>query len=239
MRKAPWLKDIKRLSYADMTWSLVWLTIYVCFLCLDIVFPNFIGTAVLKYAGIFLCVVYAHAKYRKDYNLQLALAFTLLADTILVWTPFAVAGVFVFCFAQFMHFTRLTKLSYFTLGIYCGVLSLILAIAVVLGLQPIYAIGIVYGVELISNLVMATKDHLRHKQSFNARCAFYGFILFICCDVCVAIRFIAIDTQFPDNFIPLVSFLVWVFYFPSQILIANSGNIHAENLQKSELSDKI
>jgi len=46
---------------------------------------------------------------KKYYFLELALGFTLLADTILAINNTAIIGVFVFCFAQFFHLTRLKK----------------------------------------------------------------------------------------------------------------------------------
>ena len=120
-----WLGDFKRLSYVDMKWLIIWVSIYISFLFLDLLVPNFVGTAIIKYAGIFLCVIYANKKYRHDYLLQLALLFTFLADTILVWTPFTVPGVFVFSFAQFMHLMRQTKLEPKALGYYACAISML------------------------------------------------------------------------------------------------------------------
>ncbi len=219
-----WIGDFKRLSYVDMKWLIIWASIYISFLFLDLIVPNFIGTSVIKYAGIFLCVIYANKKYRKDYLLQLALLFTFLADTILVWTPFVVPGVFVFSFAQFMHLMRLTKLEPKALGYYVCAISLLCALGVAFGLEPIYAIATVYGLLLICNLVTAAKNNSKNNRRFQTRCAFYGFIAFICCDACVALRFLILDGALPPFFLPILSYLVWFFYYPSQVLIANSSN---------------
>lgn len=223
MRTPTWWKDYQRLSYIDPHWLIIWVAIYVAFLCMDIFLPGFAGSPLLKYIGIFLCIVYANQKYRTDYNLQLALLFTFLADTILVWTPHMIAGVYVFCFAQFMHLTRLTKLPYISLCIYAGGLSLFFALAIANGLDPIYAVATVYGIQLICNVVMSVKLWRANSKHFRTRCAFYGFIAFLCCDICVALRFLAIDGALPSAIIPTVAFLVWVFYYPSQVLIANSS----------------
>ncbi len=225
MRVPTWWKDYKRLSYIDPIWLFIWIVIYVTFLLSDIFFPNFWGSAVIKYAGIFLCIVYAHQKYRDDYTLQLALLFTFLADTILVWTPFTLAGVYVFSFAQFMHLSRLTKLPNISLCIYACGISFFFALSIIFGLEPIYAIATVYGLELICNLVISAKNWRQNSKQFSTRCAFYGFLAFICCDICVALRFVALDGVLPAFLIPTVSFLVWVFYYPSQVLIANSSTM--------------
>ena len=214
-----------RLIYMDSRWLVIWVLIYVTFLVLDIALPVFWGSALLKYIGIFLCIVYANQKYNKDYNLQLALLFTFLADTILVWTPYAIVGVYIFCIAQFLHLTRLTKLSNIALASYAMILTFIFGICVALGLEPFYAIATVYAIELISNVTVSAQRYSSEQKSFRARCSFYGFIAFLCCDICVALRFLAMQGSLPDNIIPLVSYLVWVFYYPSQVLIANSSTM--------------
>ena len=239
MRAPTWWKDYRRLSYIDSRWLIIWVTIYITFLCLDIIFPNFIGSALIKYIGIFLCIAYANQKYHEDYNLQLALLFTFLADTILVWTPFALAGVYVFCFAQFMHLTRLTKLPYISLCIYAGGLSLFFALCIANGLEPIYAIATVYGLQLICNIIMSIKLWRSNSKHFRTRCAFYGFIAFFCCDLCVALRFMALDGALPITIIPTVSFLVWVFYYPSQVLIANSSTMEPSSRRKIAKNKRI
>lgn len=225
MRVPTWWKDFQRLSFIDTHWLIIWVTIYITFLSLDIFYPGFWGSALIKYIGIFLCFVYTNQKYRTDYTLQIAILFTLLADTILVWTPFTIGGVYVFCFAQFMHLIRLTKLPHISLSIYAAALSIFFALSIANGLKPIYAIATVYGIELICNIVMTIKNWRMNSKHFRTRCAFYGFLAFFCCDFCVGTRFMALDGALPAYIIPTVSFLVWVFYYPSQVLIANSSTM--------------
>ena len=239
MRTPTWWKDYQRISYVDPHWLIIWVAIYVAFLCMDIFLPGFAGSPLLKYIGIFLCVVYANQKYHTDYNLQLAILFTFLADTILVWTPYTIAGVYVFCFAQFMHLTRLTKLPYISLCIYAGGLSLFFALAIANGLDPIYAVATVYGIQLICNVVMSVKLWRANSKHFRTRCAFYGFIAFLCCDICVALRFLALDGALPAAIIPTVAFLVWVFYYPSQVLIANSSTREPSERRKIAKTKRI
>lgn len=232
MRTPSWWNDIKRINYIDTRWLIIWAAIYLSFLLLDIFFPNFWGSALLKYLGIFLCIVYANQKFKKDYALELALLFTFLADTILVWTPYTLAGVYVFSFAQFMHLTRLTKLSQSALGIYALALSIFFALTITQGLSPIIAAATIYGLELICNIVMSAKRYRNGNKHFRARCALYGFICFFCCDLCVALRFLSINQILPAAIIPLTSFLVWVFYYPSQIMIANSSTMEPTTRSK-------
>ena len=143
------------------------------------------------------------------------------------------------CFAQFMHLTRLTKLSQSALGIYALAISVFFALTITQGLQPIIAIATIYGLELICNLVMSIKNYRADRKSFRARCAFYGFTCFICCDMCVALRFLTLNNIIPAIALPLTSFLVWVFYYPSQVLIANSSNLEPTKRTKFAKNKRI
>ena len=96
----------------------------------------------------------------------------------------------------------------------------------------IYAIATIYGIELICNIIISIKNYRQNKHSFPVRCAFYGFIAFFCCDLCVALRFLSLGGILPDAFLPLTSFLVWVFYYPSQVLIANSSTLEPTKKQR-------
>lgn len=215
----------------DKRWLIVWIFIYVGFLTLDIFFPNYWGSALLKYTGIFLCVVYAYKKYRNDTKLILALFLTLLADTVLVWTDMTVLGVFIFCFAQFMHFLRLTRLSKKHLGAFTLVISLPTIVSAFHGDRIIYSLAALYGGLLISNLAMSASRFHEDRQNICARCAFYGFIAFICCDFCVGLRYVMLDGAVPADILPVVAVLVWAFYYPSQVLLANSS-LYKESVKR-------
>ena len=123
-----------------------------------------------------------------------------------------------------MHLMRQTKLEPKALGYYVSAISLLCALGIAFGLQPIYAIATVYGLLLICNLVTAAKNNRQNSRRFQTRCALYGFIAFICCDICVALRFLILDGIMPAFYLPILSYLVWFFYYPSQVLIANSSN---------------
>ncbi|MBR6134633.1 hypothetical protein IKQ38_04100 [Candidatus Saccharibacteria bacterium] len=214
----------------DKRWLIVWIFIYVGFLTLDIFFPGYWGSALLKYTGVFLCVVYAYKKYRNDTKLILALFLTLLADTVLVWTDMTVLGVFIFCFAQFMHFLRLTRLNKKHLGAFTLVISLLTIVSAFRGDEIIYSLAALYGGLLISNLAMSASRFHEDRQNICARCAFYGFIAFLGCDLCVGLRYVMLDGAMPADILPIIAILVWAFYYPSQVLLANSS-LHKESVK--------
>lgn len=214
----------------DKRWLIVWIFIYVGFLTLDIFFPGYWGSALLKYTGVFLCVVYAYKKYRNDTKLILALFLTLLADTVLVWTDMTVLGVFIFCFAQFMHFLRLTRLNKKHLGAFTLVISLLTIVSAFRGDEIIYSLAALYGGLLISNITMSASRFREDRQNICARCAFYGFIAFLGCDLCVGLRYVMLDGAMPADILPIIAILVWAFYYPSQVLLANSS-LHKESVK--------
>ena len=218
-----WWEDIKRIPNIDTRWLLTWMIIYASFIILDLFFPFFYGTNLIKYIGIFLCIIYAYQKYYSDTLLIIALFLTFLADTILVWTDWAVLGVFIFCFAQFMHLMRHFKAKRRVIIAYAIGIAAIYFIIIWQGMEPIFAIGTIYGLMLFSNLAAAFRRYRTNPKILRARCGFYGFIAFVCCDLCVGLRFIMLHGIISARFLPLVAFLVWVFYYPSQVLIANSS----------------
>ena len=216
--------DFQRVSKIDTSWFVVWMVIYSGFILLDIFMPGFWGSTLLKYTGIFLCVVYAHRKFPTDVLLSVALLLTFCSDTILVWTPFEWLGVFVFCFAQFRHTIRLTKASWKTIALYAGGLISAYIVARLRGIDALYAIAGFYAITLVMNVAIAIRNYRKDKKDFRTRCAFYGFLCFLGCDLCVGIRHLILDGLIDVALLPLVGFLVWVFYYPSQVILANSSN---------------
>ena len=229
MRKLfAYLKTINRY------WLITWATIYFSFLILDIIWNGSIPVTIIKYTGIVLCLVYAIKKWPKDYLLQIALAFTLLADTILVFDHTATLGVFVFCIAQFFHLARLNSF-YFNPKIfivYLLIIGLVVLFGLVEHLDPRYPLAGVYLCTLIYNVVEAIIWN-KSKKSTPAICALAGFILFLCCDINVGISYFSSIGDLPMMLFAPANYLAWAFYYPSQVLISNSSKEnHFKNVSK-------
>ena len=255
-----WLK--KLLDYAiniDMIWLVIWGTIFVSFVVLDSIFQTaypgedvfwglqlgdhpvmikvvgngtFIGVTALKYIGIVLSFVYARRKFPNDHTLQIALMFTLLADTILTLDNVSVFGVLAFCFAQYFHIVRFTKTQPRVFAAY----SLIVALLIMYGhyshIPNMFILAGIYGFCLINNIILAfrwwntvRKDHKNRtdKEIVASTCAFYGFILFILCDINVALSYLSVTGAIPIFIARYANFFAWLFYYPSQVLISNSS----------------
>jgi len=213
------------LKTIDGRWYIIWGSIYVSFLSLDILFPSSSGSSIIKYTGIFLCLIYAYQRSRKDHLLILALLFTLLADTILVWTNQFVFGIFVFCFAHFFHMTRFAKTSpKFLLMFYLIVVSIFL-FATLHDIPAVYAIAFVYAMSLLTNVFLSIRWYRHDRKNPHAFAAAIGFILFLLCDTSVAIQHFSDQGVFTPFLFPIATYLVWLFYYPSQVLISNSSTL--------------
>jgi len=210
---------------------------------------TFIGVTVLKIAGIFLSFVYAFSKFRKDYTLQIALLFTFLADILLLLDNSSAVGVFVFCLAQYFHLARFKNFNPKYFIFYNFFLASVIIIAHFTFIPSIYILGFIYAITLLLNIYTT---HYWHKKSerelfefkdnnqntpdsnqkltrlartkISSDCAFFGFLLFLFCDINVALSFIARTHFAPVVLVKLFNFFAWAFYYPSQVLISNSSD---------------
>ena len=272
-----WLK--KLLDYTvkiDMIWLVIWGTIFVSFVVLDSIFQTaypgkdvfwefslgdhpamvkvidngtFIGVTVLKYLGIILSLAYARKKFPRDYLLQIALLFTLLADTILMLDNISVFGVLAFCFAQYFHIARFTKTNPQFFAGYSLSIILILMFGYFNHVPEMYMLALIYGACLFCNVILAYRwwkkirtkptDHT-DREIVSATCAYYGFILFAMCDVNVALSYLSVTGVLPLFVARYVNFFAWFFYYPSQVLLSNSSFITRKpsKIKKKVVLDK-
>lgn len=213
------------LHQVDRIWRLIWIITFAGFVTLDVFFPNFFGVTFLKLLGIGLCLVYVVQKYYDDHLLQLAFAATFIADLLLAVNNTSIFGVFTFSIAQFLHFSRLKKLRLKTIIIIASLITIFFIIFSAFSLYSIVLMGAIYAFFLISNIILAREwfKLARGNKKNPAFCAYSGFILFACCDLCVAGSFFSGIHAAPFIFKRLFDFFAWVFYYPSQVLISNSS----------------
>ena len=234
MLKTLW-QDYRKLSNSDGKWVAICSLIYISFLLLDVLNPGTISSAILKYVGIFLCVVYAYSKHHRDTALTLAILFTLLSDTFLVWTTQEFLGVACFCLAQFIHLRRFKRPNQKYFGFSLILAFIALSVFYHGKAELIYIASMFYAILLATNFVLSAKNFFKPASTIHDRWGFYGFTLFVCCDICVALRHIMLDGIISNSGLPLVNFLVWFFYYPSQVFIASSSNI--KSTEKSRKTD--
>ena len=194
--------------------------VYAAFLAMDL--AGLGGLSIWpKYAGILLCAAFAcRCALRGGDRLVLpALALTALADLfLLVLNRYYPLGVAIFLVVQTLYLLRLRRDGADSaLWLRAG-LALILALAVYgLGmLSPLNLLVCLYFSQLLSNTCLAWTVKGRSQRLFAL-----GLTLFVGCDVCVGL--FNLSGLVPDALYQFARVGMWLFYLPSQVLIALSA----------------
>lgn len=194
--------------------------LYAAFLTLDA--RDLSGSDVwLKYAGILLCLAFSvwAAVRGGDRLTPIALTLTAAADSLLLVADAHYAlGVLIFLGAQSAYLIRLRRAS----GRTFYALRLLLPLAAGIALyalgeaSPLNLLAGLYFSQLVCNTAIAWTLPARPFRILAA-----GLTLFIGCDVCVG-AFNAPALVGPGLW-RAASFGMWLFYLPSQVLIALSA----------------
>ena len=194
--------------------------LYAAFLALDL--AGLGGLSIWpKYAGVLLCVVFAclWAARGGDRLVPPALALTALADLfLLVLNRHYGVGVAIFLAVQTLYLIRLRRDGSDSAPWLRAGLALILALAVYgLGLlSPLNLLVCLYFSQLLSNTCLAWTVKGRSQRLFAL-----GLTLFVGCDVCVGL--FNLSGLVPDALYHFARVGMWLFYLPSQVLIALSA----------------
>ena len=194
--------------------------LYALFLSMDLTALRG-QTVPIKYSGILLCLGFAllaRVKWGGDWLVPLALALTAGADWfLLVRGDHYALGIALFLCVQTVYYLRLRRAG---APAACP-LRAGLALAAGLGLYllnlatPVNLLAGLYFSQLLSNTILAWTRPGRRWRLFAL-----GLTLFVGCDTCVGL-FNALPAASP--LYPAVSFGMWLFYLPSQVLIALSA----------------
>ena len=172
--------------------------LYLLFIYLDFspLFPG-VSTDILKY--IFMLNAFLLSLMGKNRFVCIGLFLTLLCDAFLLFTDRYFIGILIFCFVHvvyiYMQKRELKKQ---------GALLPVLAPSVI-------SIGMIYAGLFGFDLYTAWKN-LKISPSRKTRLFFTALCLFACCDICTAL--------YQVTGISVLASFIWVFYGPSQILIA-------------------
>ncbi len=204
-------------------WEVAFVVIYSGFLILDLAYPHFFGTTILKLAGILACFVHAAVNFTKNKILVVALGLTFLADLVLAKNNSSTVGIVIFSFAQLFHLARLKSWEIRTIAKYALIMFAILVAGLLLELEMTVIAVVVYAGILLANVL--TSINLFRKVPI--RPVLYiccGFILFLACDCCAAASYLSLIGLVPAAIYEVANFLAWVFYYPSQVFISNSSD---------------
>lgn len=195
--------------------------------------PNPINS-ISAFISIALCFLFVLSGFRKDFDYLfsiLALAATVTADVFLVLflQQNRLAGMVAFLFAQIFYAVKISLYKQKTLTrIICLAIRILFVIigsiaAKLLlkdGCDALAIISVIYYINLLLNTIHA----------FICRKWFFavGLVLFSLCDICIGLQVMASGYLPipPDSFLFKIAFpgfdLPWVFYLPSQVIIALS-----------------
>lgn len=192
-------------------------TLYAAFLALDLMGRGR-DTVLIKYAGILLCVLFALSAAVKggDRLMPIALALTAGADWfLLVRNDHYAVGITLFLCVQTVYYLRLRRVKVDSawslrsgLALAAGLVLYLLNMA-----SPVNLLAGLYFSQLLSNTVLAWTQP-------GWRLFALGLTLFVGCDVCVGL-FNALPASSPPY--PAAAMGMWLFYLPSQVLIALSA----------------
>lgn len=214
------------------------LAIFITFLYIDIFLINEGNSAsiYLKYSTILICFIITLLIGKDGYNkrdvvlVQLARLFTVIADFFLLIKDDFKIGVLFFCIVQIIYILRhsfmekeIYKNAYF--------LAVVLLISIISSIgikinnfdKGLLSIGIFYAAFLLTSVYcgLSTLKKSRYPKG-GAWLISFGIILFLLCDLNVALfnifRYIGIS-----KYEYFTAFLIWFFYFPSQLMLSLSG----------------
>ena len=194
--------------------------LYLAFLTLDLLGLG-ASSIWLKYTGILLCVVFTClcAIRGGDWLVPPALALTALADLfMLVLNRHYGVGVTFFLAVQTLYLIRLRRAGAGSALWLRTALPLLLALAVyrLALLSPLNLLVCLYFSQLLANACLAWTVRGRRWRAFAL-----GLTLFVGCDVCVGI--FNLPGLLPDALYQFSRIGMWLFYLPSQALIALSA----------------
>lgn len=223
----------KKLNFFKNMLTVLVFICYIAFFLIDFVFKKYRDYSDnIKYFSIIFCFVISLLIYFKNINLArksnnflpFAMLFTVFADLFLLFdsllpiTQPYVFGLIAFCVAHLFHKKSMgAKIEYYALiSIIITVLSLTLMIFKHDNITLVLLL-LLYAVLIFTNTATSFKTRNNKK--------IIGFLLFICCDICVLIYQISLLADaLPLNSEQkgLIVGLSWVFYLPSQFLLATS-----------------
>lgn len=206
-------------------WPAIWAWIYLTNIVLGLIEPNSTILMLTRISGIFLCLIYTIRQFSKDHLLHLALLTTSIADVFLAANNTATIGIFAFLITQIIHLVRLdgSQRARTPFLILCAIGALtLIGNFYFQNIQIIYVICGFYLAVILMNVYFSYQWYLHSPKNPHAFMALSGFILFLCCDICTAISYLALNNLFAAFFYVPANYLAWLFYYPSQILISNS-----------------
>lgn len=218
------------------------LLLYFAFLYMDIFsIKSIVSSNKLKFLSmilvLFICfIIGKNSISSKDTMLlQIGVFITVIADVfLLLFNKHYILGIGLFCIVQILYFIRYSSnnpkvilrnfsIIFITLFfIYTIVNQLLVKIDFLVLISFYYAICL-----LLSSYRAISLYNKKNYSRLNINLIALGMILFLLCDISVALynitKFIHISNQSTTLLSNISSVSMWMFYLPSQVLLALSG----------------
>lgn len=215
-------------------WPAIWIWTMLANIVLGLLAPKSLILAVIRLSGIVLCLVYTRQIFRKDILLQLALLITFCADIVLALNNTAEAGVVVFFIAQIFHSLRLSDRKFHhQIFIFAFIALIATLVSFFMPFPIMYTLCFFYVTALIINILISWRWSVASPQNPRAAFSLTGFLLFLCCDICIGVSYLAFSSALPFFLYAPANFFAWFFYYPSQVLISNSSRTQPLHLKSS------
>ena len=220
---------------------LIEMALYLSFLILDMN-PGTIDTTWFKYSGVVLCLIFSiYCVFKKKDKISLfiplALVFTLISDYFLLINTdmdLFIPGLATFIITQLIYFLLISykrrKRNEFILNIILRILIsaiLIFVASTLVKIDWLVSLALIYFTQLLINFcysVCLIKEDKKYLIFVS------GLLIFIACDINVGLNNVHIIDGIDYK---IVNYLMWLFYLPSQVLLACSNLVFDnKNIQK-------
>lgn len=222
------------------------LILYILFLYMDVYNVETIITSdVIKYLCILLCFFLAILSTKNPHIdkcnavdmrlLVFGMFITIIADLCLIILDFFTLGVLLFTLVQITYSVRYTNknikvtlINFFIIFIFIA-FGYGIAILFIEEISILLPISLFYGICLLVSVIKAIKASNNNLYTSKSKhMIVFGMVLFLLCDTCVALSNITmifpLSGYIMTSLSAIASLLIWVFYLPSQLLLALSGN---------------
>lgn len=211
--------------------------LYIFFIYIDFFHKSsFISVDRMKYLSIILCflmvlLIGKDALNKRDKAfLQAGFFMTIIVDLCLIILDYFILGVVFFCFVQIIYTIRyeFKKIKYILMKfaiIFHGIMIAYWMIDFfIIKIDILFAVVLFYAICLITSVMRGIKACKNNVYPYlNRYMISFGMIFFLLCDINVGLYNISAYIDLSVNFENTSYLLIWLFYLPSQVLIALSG----------------
>ncbi len=225
------------------------LMLYIAFLFLDFTHSNIAISSYIKFMVIIGCFCYAlFVKESADksilFIMKAALFFTVISDLLILILDVYFYGVLTFIIVQQLYGLRISLEKDYDRGeagtkqfwnnfirrilLQLVISFIIISITTLAGVQPepLMIVSIFYFINIVMNTFTAIKTALHCPACKSVKKFALGMLLFLLCDINVGLfnitGFVELPLRTYSVLYEISSILMWVFYAPSQVLLALS-----------------